>query len=483
MTSNRRLPYSRLKCSGTEISAPASLSVEPAINISKASSMHEETETVTGAVWLPLFWMVICASRSVGQWLNLSSSSGFENINSYIEANIKGSPVDQLVLSLVLVLGVATIWTRKKLVTDVFRDNKAIFALTFYLGVTTIWSDVSDVSIRRWIRLAGSLIMAIVLLTEPQPLQSIKAVFRRSAYLLLPISVILVKYFPSIGVSYDWEGKKLWCGIALQKNSLGHLCCVMAFFFIWDLVSTWSINRVEQVSSRIFSFIMILMALWLLRGGGTFSSTSLMCLAIGVSILVVSRTPFFRKNIANVGSWTLLTVCLFYLLDSVFGLVECVVTSLGRDMTFTDRVPLWRALIDLGLRKPLFGYGYGGFWMPERVAYIEKVAVYAFTQGHNGYLELFVEGGLVASLLLGLSIVAIVRKSGRCDQASYDYSVFRICCLVMILFANITESSFERERNLLTFVFYIISVNDKAFRNYPVAGRVTQRASIHRSLA
>ena len=45
-------------------------------------------------------------------------------------------------------------------------------AFLVYLGITVLWSDISLVSARRWVRLAGNLSMAAVLMTEPEPLES-----------------------------------------------------------------------------------------------------------------------------------------------------------------------------------------------------------------------------------------------------------------------------------------------------------------------
>ena len=53
------------------------------------------------------------------------------------------------------------------------------------------------------------------------------------AYLLIPLSIVLTKYFPELGKQYDtWSGMGYYIGVATSKNMLGALCLVSAVFFL-----------------------------------------------------------------------------------------------------------------------------------------------------------------------------------------------------------------------------------------------------------
>ena len=41
--------------------------------------------------------------------------------------------------------------------------------------------------------------MILVALSDPRPLEAVRAVLRRLCYLLISLSVVLVKYYPEIG--------------------------------------------------------------------------------------------------------------------------------------------------------------------------------------------------------------------------------------------------------------------------------------------
>ena len=39
----------------------------------------------------------------------------------------------------------------------------------------------------------------------------------------------------NMGVGYTWDGVKTWMGVTSEKNGLGVICAVSAFFIIWAL--------------------------------------------------------------------------------------------------------------------------------------------------------------------------------------------------------------------------------------------------------
>ncbi len=424
---------------------------------------------VTYEAWLPLFWMVICASRSVGQWLNLSSYGYSTDYAVYMEASLQGSIVDQLVLSIVIIWGIIIIFKRRGAALQILKKNKALLAFTIYLGLTVLWSDISLVSLRRWIRFSGTIVMAAVLVTEPEPLESIRSIFRRAAYLLIPLSVMFVKYYPHLGILYTSTGAKIWAGVAVMKNGLGHLCVVFSLFLVWDAFTMWRrtagikfprilygevIEIPKEFVQILFDLTILMMSLWLLlEPGHSASAASKGCLFAGLIILIGSKMPIIKKNFQLIGVFAVLAVCFFIVLESLFGIIEFTVTNLGRDMTLTDRVPLWHILLDFGLRKEFLGYGYEGFWIGDRSTILN------LNQAHNGYLELFVEGGFVAIVLLGVLLLSVWRKIQRCELRDYEYAIFQLSYFAIILLANVTESSFARERDLLTFVFFTIALD------------------------
>ena len=111
------------------------------------------------------------------------------------------------------------------------------------------------------------------------------------------------------------------------------------------------------------------------------------------------------------------------------------------------------------LECPLTGYGYGGFWTSERARAVAAQTI-AVTEAHNGYLEILLAGGLIGIALFVLVLAGAVLNIQRNQATDYEYGVLRLSLFVLALVASVTESSFIRERDLMTIVFFVIVFND-----------------------
>ena len=104
---------------------------------------------------------------------------------------------------------------------------------------------------KRWIKVLGHPIMALILLTEPDPDEALVRLMKRSAYVLMTFSILAIKYYPDIGRRYDdWSGLAVNVGISQSKNTLGCGCLVLGFFFIWHFLRTWRTEQEQSPAKR-----------------------------------------------------------------------------------------------------------------------------------------------------------------------------------------------------------------------------------------
>ena len=68
-----------------------------------------------------------------------------------------------------------------------------VFLLFALLSV--LWSDFPLVALKRWFRDLGNYLVILVVLSDPRPLEAVRALLRRLCYLLIPLSILLVKYY------------------------------------------------------------------------------------------------------------------------------------------------------------------------------------------------------------------------------------------------------------------------------------------------
>ena len=133
--------------------------------------------------------------------------------------------------------------------------------------MSVFWSDFPFVAFKRWFRDLGNYLVILVALSDPRSVGGYPhCYFDRLCYLLIPLSVVLIKYYPAIGKSWDpWTGVAQYSGATTGKNMLGVLCLVSGLFFFWDTVTRWA-DRKERTdeTDHLVNVAFIAMTLWLL---------------------------------------------------------------------------------------------------------------------------------------------------------------------------------------------------------------------------
>jgi O-antigen ligase len=388
----------------------------------------------SAATWIPTVWLLLCGSKPLGRWFDMGSATISEEA---------GSPLDRLALT--ILIGVALMLLTKRGVrwSVVLRQNIALVLLYLFLGLTVAWSEFPMVSLKRWIRLCGAIPVALVLVTEASPLQAMETALRRCAYVLLPLSLVMIKYFTDFGVQYDqWVGTGMWVGVASQKNSFGVICSISAFVIVWAYVRDWKTGVFFK--NRLFAladgFVLVL-ALYLLNGfNGEYPATAIGFLLSGVAILLLMSR--LKRSLRIVATLILLSVTIGLLSLTFFESVVQVVTSVfQRDPTFTGRTDIWHAVIRVASRTPLLGVGFGGYWGLRDEEIFSTLLV---RESHSGYLDVYLETGLIGGVLMMVFLVAFYRRALKQVQETPEWGWFGICFLIMAMIHNFTESNFLR---------------------------------------
>src|SRR3954453_12648633 len=146
---------------------------------------------VSRALWIPFLWMFIIASRPVSQWLGIFGLGG-----GGTAAVEEGSSLDAFVYLTLMTLGVIVLNKRRVSVGQIIAENKWLCLFILYCFLAIFWSDFPLIAAKRWIKTLGNPIMALIVLSEPDVKEALVRVVRWNAYLLLPISILWIKYFP-----------------------------------------------------------------------------------------------------------------------------------------------------------------------------------------------------------------------------------------------------------------------------------------------
>jgi exopolysaccharide production protein ExoQ len=400
-------------------------------------------EVVTPTIWIPTLWLAINASRPVSFWL---ASVGIGGGPGTIE---DGNLLDQVLYLSLIVLGLRALSIRGVAWDELFARNKWLVAFLILGGVSVLWSDFPLVTIKRLLRMGGNLVMVLLVLTDPQPISALKTVIRRCAYVLLPFSLLFIKYFPHLAVKYEsWSGAVLMSGVASTKNMLGQLCLVAGLVLAWILLTQLK-SRIDDLKEFAIDAFFFLLAVHLLLRVD--SKTSLVCLAFGIGVWRASGISWVRER---VGIVTLTVIGAFFLLNWTFGIVDAITFALGRDPTWTARTRIWDDLMAMN-SSWILGTGYDTFWVGERV--LEIAERFRINEAHNGYLEIILNLGIVGLVLFcGVILTAYANCVRRMTEPNYGR--FAMAALLVAVVYNVTEAGF-RGLSPIPFMFYCVGIH------------------------
>ncbi len=405
---------------------------------------------VSGAVWIPTLWVGILASRPLSSWIGIGGGEGGDDYS------IEGSPTDRYFFIVMIFSAIMVLSRRRLNWPRLIASNWAIVIFYAFFFVSVLWADSSIVSFKRWFKDLGNIFVALVILTELNPLQAFRAVFVRCAYLLIPLSIIFIRYFPDLGRRYNiHSGEMEATGVTFQKNSLGALVMVCGMIIIWDWFEREKVRKKGSESwiEKYLPLIIFAMGGWLLLISD--SKTSILCLGVGTLIIAGTRLPFVRKYVGSLGRYALVFIIVGFLLDSMFGIKEWILASMGRDMTFTGRTDVWRVLLDLNT-DPLFGTGFCSFW--SDMSYRSQLPYWVAYSAHNGYLETYLDGGYLGVTFLAIMLIAVAGKINRQLSVAGNYAVVRFAVLLVTILGDFSESHFIR-MSPLWFIFLLSALD------------------------
>jgi O-antigen ligase len=283
--------------------------------------------------------------------------------------------------------------------------------------------------------------MVLIILTDPEPTAAIKRLLARVGFLLIPLSILLIKYYPSLGRNYSpWTGELENTGVGTQKNNLGYVCLIFGLGCFWYLLEAFrGGKRTRRLGPMLAHGAILVLALrlfWL-----SSSATSFSCFLIGCFLMVFTSLPGFARKPALVHivvATILFTIVYALFLNPGAGLTETV----GRDATLTGRTAIWSQLLDMTV-NPMFGAGYESFWSPERTRAIWKGNWWHANQAHNGYLQLYLDLGWVGVVLVSLVMISGYRSVVRSLRRDPEAGKLKLAFLVIAAIYNLTEHAFR----------------------------------------
>jgi len=419
---------------------------------------------VSAATWIPTLWLVLIASRSVSLWMSLGSP-----LSTTADALMDGSPVDRAVFLSLMITSVLVLWYRRFRLGRLILENKAWVLFFVYCGLSVAWSDYPGVTFRRWFKSAGDPLMVLVLLTEARPAMAVEVVLRRCAYVLLPISILFVKYYPELGRAYSPWGDQFFTGVTTNKNLLGYVLFVLGLFFVtWLFTKQAPADPADKAVRRVRRDDMLVTLVFMLFIAYLFkmadSQTPVVALAAATGIVIALRFEIVQRHF---GKFATVGLVCGVLLQFTLNINKAVIEGVGRDTTLTGRTEIWDKALGL-VSNPVLGAGFETFWLGDRLlAMWQAFPVFLPNQAHNGYIEMYLNLGAVGFVLFVLALASSYRsihgklldagKAATIDIHEMRLGVLGVAYFCAYLLYNVTEATFK-PLTILFVVFLAVTI-------------------------
>jgi exopolysaccharide production protein ExoQ len=411
---------------------------------------RDRKSRTSGALWLSIIWLLISGSRPVSAWFNTEATLTPEQL-------LDGSPFDAVIRLGLIVAGIAVLVKRQKSVARVMHENGPLLLFLCYGLVSTLWSDYPEVAIKRWIKLLGDLTTVLIVLTDPDRPGAIKKVLCYVGIVLIPVSILLNKYYPGLSRYYDaWSGRGFFSGVAADKNMLGMTCLVYGVVMLWRFVTTYKEPKSRGRTRRLIAQgAIVAMVFYLFKDADSMTSESCFIMAsvliVATSFSKIARKPLFVHLMAA----TMVGLSFGTLFLHIGG--GAALKEMGRNPTLTGRTEIWSGLLRFS-GNPLIGTGFDSFWLGERMERIWAAGgqLYGINEAHDGYLETYLNLGWIGVALLATLIVTGYRNILAALRLEPEIGRLRLGLFVAVIVYSFTEAGFRT--NSSVWIAFLLSI-------------------------
>lgn len=300
------------------------------------------------------------------------------------------------------------------------RQYKIGIILTILIGISLIWTPLMFESVKVYINVIGPICYFIIMGLVIDK-GTIIGNLRAYSNILLFCEIISLVLPGKVGYMDSVEG--ILRGIHLSRSALViylNFCIFINFLYIIEKYKKSNVTNVFSIVVIGIASILVLL---------TKSST-------GILIVMLFFLLIFLVNSQKIYRWiftgSLALGIGIPLMNVNSPIIERLVeVFFGKTLTFSGRKYIWQYAISNLAKHPILGNGFnstGELLRDKIIPIYEREASHT----HNGFLEVFLQNGIVG-LVLVVSIIVVVYKFVKYLPSIQQY-IFRAYLIVFIIF-------------------------------------------------
>jgi exopolysaccharide production protein ExoQ len=361
----------------------------------------------------------------------------------------QGNLVTQAIWSIIYFFILILIYLRLNSFISILYKEKLIILLVAIAIISFMWSEFPGITLRKSIALFFTTIIGVYIGFRYNTKDQIKliAVTLSIAAILSTIVIIL---YPALGI----QNTRLheWRGIYHQKGPFGRFMALGAMTLLILIISSKRQIVVKTFLFAIMSYLMV----------KAMSVTAIVSFGIVTGSILILRNYWKRWRLTLILSYTILILTALFIIVFIAIYEADYLTGLvGKDTTLSGRISLWSDVIGLAKERALVGYGYNGFWLGWNgpSARIWSTNLWEPNHAHNGFLDVYLDLGLIGLLFLILHLILTIIGSFwyiRVGIKKYLY-LWPLLYLQFILINSLTQSVFLTQNSILWIIYIAIS--------------------------
>jgi len=294
-------------------------------------------------------------------------------------------------------------------------------ALAYFL-LSALWSSAPGGAVIGIVQYGFTVAFGMVIAVRIGPEGVLKALFLASL-VCAAATAVFVALLPAyaFGMHYNTGALR---GVYLEKNHL-------AAFLSYGVCAGVFLAARRPTHAPTLAGLAVILALSIL------SVSSIALLQTAIAFAMLGYLLALRRS-RNRG--LLLAALSLATLAALVMTLPAVLAALGEDMTLNGRTELWGRLWTFIERRPVFGYGYRGFWNSSQADGMRAFLGWPAHGAHNVWLQALLFGGAIGLTLWVACYVRVLGRIGAILSRERDFAVLGMAVVGVV---NLVWSLFE----------------------------------------
>jgi exopolysaccharide production protein ExoQ len=383
-------------------------------------------------------WFTVIAFVLMGVSVWFTGSEGDADV-------MQGSPLAQLLWGVVYLAAVVGVWRNRDKLPQLMRLSLPIVAIVALAVISSAWSTDPGITLKRAFGLFGTTAFGYYVVSRFK-LRDFVDIFGLTCCVVIALSLLAVFFAPSIGVMQnDYAGA--WRGIFDHKNFFGEFMAVAIVTF-----ATIALSNAWRRGIALAGLLLAVFCIIQSQSVTAWLVTLVMASAVGLAVLY-RRGARSRAAAVTIAVAAPLAALLIFSSGDVS---QAVLGLLGRDNSLTGRADFWPEVVQAISFRPLLGYGYGAFWLPNGSFSYFIHSGFVPAHAHNGYLEACLDIGVLGSVIGAIAILIAMRRGAVLLARAVNLgAMWPFLVTVYFVVVNVTESSIATYNNFNWVMFVI----------------------------